>query len=189
MKRLTFICRHQHAATRAKAGNQLAVANGFLAKIRLANLRGREIRFDFGQECAVMFCHDATIISAIADTSSVLNQRRASFSDHGKNMVMLRPTADWRSRLEAAIERDGRSLREISLGAKVSHGYLHGILRDDKEPTLDRFFKICRELRVSPAYVLLGVELSPETEEVMRLLEANPSRRDAILGLLAPEKP
>jgi len=92
---------------------------------------------------------------------------------------------DWRERLEQAILEDGRSLRDLSLAAGLSHGYLHGILRDDKEPKLDRFIQICREIGVSPAYVLLGVNVSPEAEAIIRLLDADPAARDAVLALLS----
>lgn len=84
----------------------------------------------------------------------------------------------------SAIQADGRSLREISLAAGVSHGYLHGIIRDGKEPTLDRFIKICRALRVSSAYILLGADISPDTEEIIQALEDSPEKRAAILSLL-----
>lgn len=90
----------------------------------------------------------------------------------------------WRGRLEAAIEKDGRSLRDISLAAKLSHGYLHGILRDNKEPTLDRFIRICKELKISLSYALLGVDVSAETEAILSGLEGDAKTRDAILAIL-----
>lgn len=90
----------------------------------------------------------------------------------------------WRIRLQAAIDRDGRSFRDISISAGLSHGYLHGVLSDGKEPTLDRFMKVCAELGVSATYILLGVNVSAETEEIVRALEANPGKRAAILALL-----
>lgn len=91
---------------------------------------------------------------------------------------------EWRDRLEKAIERDGRTLRDISLGAGLSHGYLHGILRDGKEPTLDRFLRICQELGLSSAYALTGADVSFETEEVLRLIEGDQEARRAFLALL-----
>ncbi|MEY1555300.1 helix-turn-helix domain-containing protein [Yoonia sp. R2331] len=93
----------------------------------------------------------------------------------------------WRGRLEAAVERDGRSMRDISLAARLSHGYLHGILRDNKEPTLDRFIRICKELDVSLSYALLGAEITKETETIVSGLESDAKTRAAILALLGRE--
>jgi len=95
----------------------------------------------------------------------------------------------WRIRLQAAVDRDGRSMRDISLESGLSHGYLHGILREGKEPTLDRFMKVCAELGVSSTYILLGADVSAETEEIVRALESSPSKRAAILALLGGNQP
>lgn len=96
--------------------------------------------------------------------------------------------ANWRSRIEAALQRDGRSMRDISLAANLSHGYLHGILRDGKEPTLDRFAKICEELNVSLAYALVGLEMSPETERLIGEIEGSPGKRAALLSILSKQE-
>lgn len=125
----------------------------------------------------------AHTLSAIADKSSVYNRGRAK-------CAVLRQTtcmADdkWRNRIEAAVKKDGRSLRDISLAAGLSHGYLHGILRDDKEPTLDRFIRICQELNVSLAFALMGMEISPETEQIISQIEADEPRRKALLDILS----
>lgn len=126
--------------------------------------------------------HDAQTISAIADRSSAFHRGRAASA---KNWHFVGMSDDaWRKRLEEVIERDGRSLRDISLAAGLSHGYLHGILRDDKEPTLDRFLRICKELNISVAYALLGAQLSAESEELVKLLQDHPEKRAAILALL-----
>lgn len=90
----------------------------------------------------------------------------------------------WRDRIEEAVRKDGRSLRDISLAAGLSHGYLHGILRDNKEPTLDRFVRICAELGLSVSYAMMGARVSPETEAIIRGLESDPATRDAILALV-----
>ena len=91
---------------------------------------------------------------------------------------------NWRNRLEGVIRADGRSLRDVSLAAKVSHGYLHGVLRDGKEPTLDRFLRICSALHVSAVYVLTGLDVNQETEAIMRAIQQNDKARSAILTLL-----
>lgn len=95
---------------------------------------------------------------------------------------------DWRERLEAAVSKDGRSFRDISLAAGLSHGYLHGILRDNKEPTLDRFVRICKVLNISVAYALMGMDITRETEQIISEIEADGERRTAILQLLQARK-
>lgn len=90
----------------------------------------------------------------------------------------------WRIRVERAVSEDGRSLRDISLAAGLSHGYLHGILRDGKEPTLDRFVRICQELGVSLSYALLGADVTPETEVIIEALADDEETRSAVLALL-----
>ena len=126
--------------------------------------------------------HD-TNVSAIADMSSVINKGRAKKAAPCETGGMKRHD-EWRARLQAVVDADGRSLRDISLAAGLSHGYLHGILRDDKEPTLDRFMMICREMGVSPASILLGVDVSPEAVEIVKLLDSDPAARDAVLAPL-----
>lgn len=92
--------------------------------------------------------------------------------------------SSWRIRIETAVSKDKRSLRDISLAAGLSHGYLHGILRDDKEPTLDRFIRICAELDVSLAYALMGLDINPETESIVSALEGDAQTRSAVLSIL-----
>lgn len=93
----------------------------------------------------------------------------------------------WRTRLEEVLEKDKRSMREVSIAAGLSPGYLHGILRDDKEPTLDRFIKICRELNVSLAYMLMGLNITAATEDLIVRMENNEERLETLLSLF-PEK-
>lgn len=90
----------------------------------------------------------------------------------------------WRKRLEAAVAADGRSLRDISLEAGLSHGYLHGILRHGKEPTMDRFIKICQEIGISVTFALSGVHISPSAEKIIRALDEDQATRDAVLMIL-----
>lgn len=92
----------------------------------------------------------------------------------------------WRERLAAAIAADAckRSMRDVSIAAGLSAGYVHGILKDGKEPTLDRFMRICEVLDVSAASVLTGADLSRETETILRAIEGNKDVRSAILVLL-----
>jgi transcriptional regulator with XRE-family HTH domain len=90
----------------------------------------------------------------------------------------------WRSRIEDTIKRDGWSLREVSLRAGVSHGYLHGVLRDGKEPTLDRFLKICSALQLSAVYVLTGISIGQEDQAILSAMSRDDRLRHAILSLI-----
>lgn len=124
----------------------------------------------------------APIISAIADRSSVINRGRAKISEISQLKGMY--DDEWRTRIETAAKEDGRSLRDISLAAGLSHGYLHGILRDGKEPTLDRFTKICKALNMSTAYALMGINVTDAQLELIQEIERGGPRADAILALL-----
>lgn len=95
---------------------------------------------------------------------------------------------DWRSRLEAALTKSGKSMRSVSLGAGMGPGYLHSILKGGKDPTIDNLVAVCREIGVSLSWVLYGLEISPETEEILRELEASsPLRRQGLLQFLRDE--
>ena len=120
-------------------------------------------------------------ISAIADTSSGLYRGRAECPGLGVKGIMAE---GWRDRLKQAVEVDGRSMRDISLKAGLSHGYLQGVLHDGKDPGIDRFLIICREMGVSAAYIMLGINISAETEAVISALEDDGPRRAAVLALL-----
>lgn len=124
-------------------------------------------------------------ISAKKDTSSALDKRRAATPLVGIIGEMY--DSAWRSRLQAAVDGDGRSMREISLAAGLSHGYLHGVLKDGKEPTLDRFARICQEMHLSVAYILLGLDISEETEALISYAVKNPSRLTALVALLSQD--
>jgi len=129
----------------------------------------------------MMLGHGVTI-SAIADKSSVYNRGRAIGENFGQAIFM---DEGWRQRIEQRALQDGRSLRDISLAAGLSHGYPHGILRDGKEPTLDRFVKICDALGLSVSYAMLGIEVSPTVEKIIRAVQDDPARQSALLALLS----
>lgn len=94
-------------------------------------------------------------------------------------------TTGWRQRLALALERSGKSKRGVSLAAKLGAGYVHSILNEGKDPTIDNLVAVCREIGVSLSYVLYGVEMSPETESILQEIESlSPARRAALLQLL-----
>lgn len=96
----------------------------------------------------------------------------------------------WRNRLNDAVQAAkarGKSARAISLAAGRGPGYVHSLLKEGKDPTINNLADVCQQLSVSLSYILYGVELDAETEAIIRLLEENPRRRAAILQLLEEE--
>ena len=129
------------------------------------------------EECAI-----TSTLSAIEDKSSVLYEGRAEIS-HLEDIVRMQGT-EWRARLEDAIEKSGRSKREISLAAGKGPGYVFSILSEGKDPTIDNLIAICGAINVSLTQILYGVQMSPETQEILSLIESNPNMRSGILQIL-----
>lgn len=90
----------------------------------------------------------------------------------------------WRDRLAAAIEERGETMRSASLKASLGANYVHGILKDGKDPTVEKLLALCDALGVSPAYILLGEKMPPEVEALLLLMQSSKERREAILALL-----
>jgi len=95
----------------------------------------------------------------------------------------------WRNRLTKAVEDSGKSKRSISLASGNGPGYLHSILKDGKDPTIENLLSICENIGVSAVYVLYGYDVGKEEEELLEALRANPSKRSAILSLLQDVSP
>lgn len=124
-------------------------------------------------------------ISSLEDKSSILYEGRAKLS--AITDIAAMENHSWKQRLADAIEKSGRSKREISLSANMGAGYVHSILAEGKDPTVDNLLKICEALNVSVTSILYGFEISPETEEILSLVEKNPKRRRGILDILKNE--
>jgi lambda repressor-like predicted transcriptional regulator len=90
-----------------------------------------------------------------------------------------------RQRLKSAVADKGRSMRSVSIDAGMGPGYLSSVLKEGKEPTVVSLSKICDELDVSFSYILYGMNLSPEAEQIIVLLDENPAKREGILALLS----
>ncbi|ATO57874.1 helix-turn-helix domain-containing protein [Bartonella sp. 1-1C] len=91
----------------------------------------------------------------------------------------------WRQRLQKALQKSGRSKRSISLAAGKGAGYLHSILSEGKEPTIESLYRVCHAINVSMSYILYGQETMPEDQEFIDLvLQVSPEERKAILTLL-----
>lgn len=72
----------------------------------------------------------------------------------------------WFKRFENAINASGKTYREISLGANLRAGYLHDVITKQQDPSVSRFLAICRSAAISPMSILLGVERTPELDEL-----------------------
>lgn len=90
----------------------------------------------------------------------------------------------WKMRLEAALETSGKSKRAVSLASGSGPGYLHSVLTEGKDPTIGKLVSICEELNVSASYILYGVNIAPEDEEIIRALADNPGLRDGVTAII-----
>jgi hypothetical protein len=129
-------------------------------------------------------------ISALEDMSSVRYEGRAEMSEIEDISAM---SEDWKTRLAAAIEADkDLSPRGVSLAAGMGAGYIHSILSEGKDPTIGHLMRVCDVVGVSLYYILYGVEMDQEFEEIIRLLNSSSkATREGLLQILrasqAPE--
>lgn len=89
-----------------------------------------------------------------------------------------------RERLMSAMRSKGYSMRKTSLESGLSETAFHGIVKLGRDPGTQTLAKICKTLDISMSWALFGVDVSPEAEEALRLLQENPSKHTAMLQLL-----
>jgi hypothetical protein len=91
----------------------------------------------------------------------------------------------WFKRFVSAIDACGKSYREISLAAKLRPGYLHDVITKNQDPSVTRFMAICQAAGISPLYVLLGIERTPDLDELETIFsQMDEAQREAFLSLL-----
>lgn len=92
---------------------------------------------------------------------------------------------EWITRLQVAIQKDGRSARAISLAAGFGPNYIQQFLRDGKEPGADKLARLLEVLgEQSSLFVLTGVEATAADLEMLRLSASlPPDIRDEALAL------
>lgn len=96
----------------------------------------------------------------------------------------------WKERLFEAIEADSRSDRAISLGAKLGPNYIEQMRKKGKMPGADAVLKLCKALGISPVFLLTGMQITPEEEEVLTLLASlSDEQRQRFLGFLRDLQP
>lgn len=88
-------------------------------------------------------------------------------------------TQTWRTRLEAALKDRRISKRAASLKAGLGPGYVHSILTEGKEPTVDNLITVCVANGLPATYVVFGYAVTPEFEELGRLYDSAPESTKA----------
>jgi len=126
-----------------------------------------------------------SILSSKADKSSVLYEGRARVSEISDIPGM---NESWQKRLARGIKANRLSQRRVSLDAGMGPGYVNSLIKEGKDPTVEHLIAVCRAAELSLSWVLFGVEISAETEQLMELLENAPkSKRESLLNLLKEE--
>ena len=73
----------------------------------------------------------------------------------------------------------------MSLSMGRGPGYVHSLIRDDKSPTLPNLVAICDDLRISTLWLLFGVDMDEDAEELLRIYSRLPSEgRKEFMGLV-----
>lgn len=104
-------------------------------------------------------------------------------------MVPLMNAGSWRDRLALALEQGGLSARGVSLKAGMASGYVHSLLKEGKEPTVDNLLRVCQAAGVSGVQVIFGYPMTQEAEELVAIWSrSSQSRRQAILQILAEQR-
>lgn len=88
-----------------------------------------------------------------------------------------------RVRLTEALKYQGRSMADVSSSAGLSKSYLHNILKRNQSPAIDKLERICRELQVSPLWVIYGLDFPDGAEEVFIAMRKEPDRFWALMKL------
>lgn len=93
----------------------------------------------------------------------------------------------WRNRLDDAVKASGRSRRAISLAAGFAENYLIMVIDKGRNPSVENLVDLCSAIGVSPVWVILGHDITPEDERIVRALQDNPQLRSVILAALSGE--
>lgn len=92
--------------------------------------------------------------------------------------------ATWRHRLNNELRARHETMRSASLKAGLGHNYLHGVLKNGKDMTVDRFLAVARALDADVHQILIGVASdSAEVAEIARRAAKSPQRVHLVLAL------
>lgn len=103
--------------------------------------------------------------------------------------MSMKTDSHWRERLLNAIDsfiaaNPKISERQIGIRAGVGQSWVSDFKNGKKPPKLETFIKICDYLGVSTAYVLTGINLTPESLAIAeRLLRLPPEAQDRFAAL------
>lgn len=118
---------------------------------------------------------------------------KSSVHNHGRaisvTVVDIPPMSDdeWRERLREAVDASGRSMRNISLKAGLSEGYVHSILGEGNDAKIANLIKICDELGVSITQIMYGFEMTADAAEMLRVYANLSEGSKAAVLLLAKQ--
>lgn len=91
--------------------------------------------------------------------------------------------AQMRDRLKAELERQNKSMTEVSRAAGLSKGYVRNILVRDQVPTVENLDKVCKTLNISMIWLMYGRDFPKDADRVFDLLEQDPDKFYALLEL------
>jgi transcriptional regulator with XRE-family HTH domain len=101
---------------------------------------------------------------------------------------------NWRKHLADAVKADGRSMRKISLEAELNPGYVHSIIQDGKDASVENLMKIARVLGEPATTLLDGADMTEAKKRLLRIADnLSPDQLRLIetmaAALLAPASP
>jgi transcriptional regulator with XRE-family HTH domain len=124
-------------------------------------------------------------------TVNIRNKGRANLSDISdiNHMNTLHDISGLRTRLVELLDQKGITMRAASVNANLGPGYVHSVVKDGQEPTVAKLAAICAANDISFSYVVLGVDVSPETKRLLEMIGRDEKARDGILALLGDRLP
>ncbi len=91
----------------------------------------------------------------------------------------------WKQRLWSAIDADERTDRALSLAAGLGPNYVQQMRDRGGAPKIDAAEKLCAVMGISLLYVMTGLPIDEEGEELIRLAAgSSPSQRHHLVQLL-----
>lgn len=92
----------------------------------------------------------------------------------------------WFNRLAEAIEADPRSMRRLSMEAGVGENFVSQMIKDRKEPGIEKVMSILDKLGAAAAlYVILDLRIEDGDDQFLEMvLKADSGQRRQILGIL-----
>lgn len=81
---------------------------------------------------------------------------------------------DWKTRLDEALKNSGRSARDVSMSIGRAPGYIHSLSLNDRQPSVKNIVAICGELNVSVLWILYGIDMDDDTQELLKIFSQLP---------------